>query len=249
MVKKTTKKRIAIDKANTAVFVAVSLSVFIVIFSIVAGKALMDQRAYQAKVINQKKTALKQTKKNLQEVEKLNKSYEAFASETTNILGGNPKGNGPKDGENPRIILDAMPSKYDFPALATSVEKMLKDSGYKLDSLSATDDEVKQASNQSSVTPKVVEIPFTVTVSTTGSATKPLFQLFERSIRPMQIKKITITGGGQELKVTIDAKTFYQPEKKFDATQQVVKRSENSKSKSKLNSSSTAKKTQGTTSK
>lgn len=220
-------KRLAIDKANASVILAVSAAVFFVIFSIVAGKALMDQRAYQSKVIGQKKTALKQLKKNLQEADKLNSSYKEFAGASTNILGGNPRGNGPKDGENPRIVLDALPSKYDFPALTTSIEKILKDNNYSIQALSGSDDEVGQAQKQTSVDPKPIEIPFTVAVSTSSSAAKPLLQLFEKSIRPIQVKKLNITGGnGNELKITVDAKTFYQPEKKFDVKTETVKRSD-----------------------
>ncbi len=217
-------KRLEIDKAQATILLAVSLAVFVVIFSLVAGKALMEQRSYQAKVIGKKKIALKQTNKNLEEVQKLDSSYQAFAGETTNVLGGNPKGNGPRDGENPRIILDALPSKYDFPALATSLEKLLKDNQFSLETITGVDDEVAQASNQSSVSPSPVEMPFSVTVNTSGSATKSLMQLFERSIRPMQVQKIVINGGGSSLKVTVDAKTFYQPEKKFDVKTETVKR-------------------------
>lgn len=243
MARKLSSKRIAIDKANATVVIAISVAVFVVVFSLLAGKALMDQRSYQSKVIGQKKTALKQLKKNVQEVDKLSSSYQAFAQETTNILGGNPKGNGPKDGENPRIVLDALPSKYDFPALATSLDKLLRDNNYSIDSISGNDDEISQSSNQSSTDPNFVEIPFGINVSTSGTGTKSLLQLFERSIRPIQIQKLTLTGAsGQELKIGIEAKTFYQPEKKFDIKVQAVKRSDNkAKSTSKTSQGSTKK--------
>lgn len=55
-------KRIAIDRANTAVLIAVGLTTFIAVFSIIAGKALLAQRSYQSKVIDKKETALKQLK-------------------------------------------------------------------------------------------------------------------------------------------------------------------------------------------
>lgn len=237
-----TTKRLAIDKANASVILAISLAIFVVIFTFVAGKAMLDQRSYQSKVIGKKKVALKQLKKNVQEVEKLNKSYQAFASETTNILGGNPKGTAGKDGSNPRIVLDALPSKYDFPALTTSLEKLLKDNQYAIDSISGTDDEVAQGKQTSSVSPTPVAIPFTLTVSTSASAAKPLLQLFERSIRPIQVKKLVIAGSNnQQLKVTVDAKTYYQPEKKFDVKVETIKRNGELKSTTKKSTGSTKK--------
>lgn len=72
-------KQLAIDKDNSAIVLAVGLAAFVIVFSLVASNALLKQRSYQAKVIGQKKTALKQLKQNASEVEKLKTSYQAFA--------------------------------------------------------------------------------------------------------------------------------------------------------------------------
>jgi len=216
-------KRIAINKANTSIVLMVGAAAFIVVFSMVASKALLDQRAYQAKVITTKKKAKDQLKVNIAEVKTLETSYKEFAEAPENVLGGNPIGGANRDGPNPRIVLDALPSKYDFPALATSVEKLLKDNNYKIESLTGTDDEIAQTSNQSSDSPQAIEMPFSVSIETTQAATKPLLQLFERSIRPIQIDSITIKGGTDRLKVTLEGKTYFQPKKTFNVKNEVVK--------------------------
>lgn len=215
-------KRLAIDKANVTLMIVLSIAAFISVFCLVASKSLLDQRSYQSEVISKKKDALDQVDKNLDAVNKLNNSYTDFTSPETNIIGGVSKGIGPRDGENPQLVIDALPSKYDFPALATSIENLLTANQYKLTSITGTDDEVAQSANEASGSPQAVDMPFSVDVTTTEAAAPDLLRLFERSIRPMQIKKLSVSGKPDELKITITAKTFYQPEKKLNVKTEAV---------------------------
>lgn len=223
---KFSAKRLAIDKANANVVLAVGIAAFIVVFSLVASKALLDQRAYQAKVISKKKIALKQLKENKQEVSKLETAYKAFDESSPNALEGNPDGSGDRDGKNSRLVLDALPSKYNFPGLTTNVEKLLKDNGFVIDAISGSDDEISQAANQTSVTPKPVDMPFSVTVKTAPNTAKSFLQLFDRSIRPMKFQKLEFKvdeSNKNLIKITVSAKTYFQPQKNFDVKSEVVK--------------------------
>lgn len=217
-------KRIAIDKAHATLLISVSIAVFISIFSLVAAKSLISQGRYQAKVIHKQEQARDQMKKNVTEAKKLNSAYQEFENSPENILGGNPKGNGDKDGENARIVLDALPSKYDFPALATSIEKMLKDNSISMTALTGTDDEVAQASNASSNKPQPVEIPYTVEATVAPQAGKDFIRLFESSIRPMQVKKVVVSGDNNQLKTSLTVKTYFQPELNLSVRKEPVKR-------------------------
>ncbi len=213
-------KQLAINKDNTAIVIAVGLAAFIVVFSLVASNALLKQRSYQSKVIGKKKIALRQLKTNAAEVDKLKISYQAFADAQQNVLGGSATGNGDKDGANPRLVLDALPSKYDFPALTTSLEKVFKP--YKIESITGTDDEVAQAAASLSATPQPVEVPFAITLNGSTQSSKDILRLFERSIRPFQIQKMTITGASNQLKINVEGKTYFQPQKKFDVRMEKV---------------------------
>lgn len=222
MAKQLSLKQLAIDKDNTTIVIAVGLASILIIFSIVASNSLIKQQSYQAEVIDKKKKARDQLEKNVEEVNKLKTAYQTFADSQTNVLGGNAKGTGDKDGENPRIVLDALPSKYDFPALTTSLNKMLKD--YNVEAITGTDDELAQGGAAASGAPQPVDIPYTVLVNGTAGSIKPILQTFERSIRPMQVKKLTITGDPGSLKITVDAKTYFQPPMKFDIKTETVKK-------------------------
>ena len=118
-------KRALISKASSTMVVATAVAAFIFIFSAVASKALFSQAAYQNKVIAKKKQALATLKADISAVDNLNNSYKTFIGTPTNVLGGNPTGTGDQDGDNAKIVLDALPSKYDFPALTTSLEKLI----------------------------------------------------------------------------------------------------------------------------
>lgn len=214
-------KQLAIDKDNTSIAIAVGLAAFVVVFSLFASQALWQQRGYQAKVINKKKTALRELKRSAGEVDKLKASYVAFADAKENVLGGSATGTGDKDGDNPRLVLDALPSKYDFPAVATSLEKVFKD--YKIDSIEGTDDEVTQSAVEASGNPQLVEIPFVITLSGSASATKNILSTYERSIRPFQIQKVSLKSEKDEVKTTVNAKTYFQAPKKFDVKREIMR--------------------------
>lgn len=215
-------KRIAIDKANATLVVVVAVAAFVTVFSLVTIKVLLDQRAYQARVIEKKELARDTLQENIAAIDTLNASYQEFASSEVNVLGGDPNGKGDRDGENPRIVLDALPSKYDFPALATSIEKLVKGNGFQLTDITGTDEEIAQAGNEASASPTPVEIPFTAEAKTSQSGAKRLVQLFERSIRPIQIQKLEINGQEGQLEIAITAKTFYQPAKSLSVRNEVV---------------------------
>lgn len=216
-------KRLLIDKANSTMVMVMAIASFVTVFGLIASKALMSQRAYLSRVTSEKEKAVKQLKTNISAVSDLQNSYKAFVSTSENVLGGNPKGSGDKDGDNAKIVLDALPSKYDFPALATSLEKLLTTQTYKIDSITGTDDEINQQANASSPSPKPVDMPFQVTVSGTYSALQGLVTTLEKSIRPIQIQFIDFSGSDSSMQLSINAKTFYQPEKALSITTKVVK--------------------------
>lgn len=221
MARRISLKRIAINRAQLTIVIAAGVAAFILAFCMVGAKNMLDQRSYQSRVIGKKKVALSTLKKNQTEYDNLNNSYKEFDETKSNILGGSADGKGDKDGSNTRIVLDALPSKYDFPALTTSLEKIFKENGFPLKEITGSDDEVAQSEN--SAAPSPVEIPFAVRIEITGQTGTSALRLLERSIRPVQVKKLTLkVEQGTNPELTIEANTYYQPEKKFEVqTEQV----------------------------
>ncbi len=218
----TSIKRIQIDKTNRFMVGSIAIASFITVFCLMASRALISQQSYQSRVIKQKGVAVKQLQSNITATKSLVTAYSNFVSQSDNVLGGNPSGTGSNDGDNAKIILDALPSKYDFPALATSLQGLLSGQGAKINGITGTDDELKQL-NSSSPNPQPVEIPFQVTVAGPPSTIQNVIAAMQRSIRPIQIQTITFTADQTNLQATISAKTFYQPEKSLTITTKEIK--------------------------
>lgn len=216
-------KRNLIDKANTTIVAATAGACFIVVFSIVASSTLIGQLSYQQRVIGADKTALRQLKEDITAADTLGQSYQAFTSTSQNAIGGDPNGTGPQDGNNAKIVLDALPSKYDFPALASSLEKILTTQSVTIQSIGGTDDALNAANQGSSSSPQPQAMPFELTVSGNYDSMQKVVVAFEHSIRPIQIQTITLNGSADKLTMNITAQTFFQPAKNLNIRTEVVK--------------------------
>lgn len=216
-------KRLQISKANATMIGIIAGAVFVTVFSLVSARALWTQRGYQARVISKKEKARDQLDANLEAVGKLAASYQVFVGAPDNVIGGNPSGSGEKDGDNAKLILDALPSKYDFPALTTSLEKILTEKKFKIGSITGTDDELAQSTAAASDKPTPQPMPFSINVTGSYSSIQDLIGTFEKSIRPFTMQKLTFSGNNNTMQLNATANTYFQPEKTLKIKQEVVK--------------------------
>ena len=223
-------KQVMIDKSNSTMVTVAAIAAFVTVFSLVAVKSLVSQMLYQNKVIDAKKTTLSQLKDNLKARDTLVQSYKNFVGNDTNVIGGSSIGSGGNNGDNAQIITDALPYTYDFPALATTLEKMITTDGLKINAITGTDDQVQQQTNQSSPNPQAVAIPFTIQVSGSYENLQKLITDLQRSIRPFVVTKISLSSGGSaadgraaDMSLDISAQTYYQPAKNLQITKEVIK--------------------------
>lgn len=214
-------KRIQISRANAQMVAIVAVAAFITTFSLIASHALIGKRAYQNRVIEEKEKAVSQLEENLRAIERLVVSYEEFMNRPQNIIGGNPAGTGSRDGDNAKIILDALPSKYDFPAVTSSIEKLVQKERLRLESITGMDDEVAQRSTVSPH-PEPIEIPFEFTVVGNYSSMQNLLRDLELSIRPFQVVRLVLKGSDTETTMTLTAKTYYLPAKSLGITKRLL---------------------------
>ncbi len=217
-------KRLAISKANAQTVGVVAAAAFISVFCLVASKTVWSQNQYQAKVIAAKDKVNKQLTDDVSAYSKLASSYQTFDLRTKNIIGGSSSGSGDNDGRNAKIILDALPPSYDFPALASTLEKILTDNNYQISDITGVDDQLNQQTNLASPTPKPIEMPFSFTVAhATYDSTQQLIRGLQHSIRPIQIDALNLSGSTDDMTVTVKAHTYYQPTTSLTITKQVVK--------------------------
>lgn len=215
------QKRTQVDRTNTRMVITVGIAAFVVVFSLVASHALWQRMTHQGQVISQKEIARDQLETNIETVDELQLAYKAFTETSDNVIGGNPAGGGDRDGDNAKIVLDALPSKYDFPGLTTSLEKVIKANGTNINSISGTDDEVAQTDGKASDGP--VEVPFELSAAGNYQSTQDLLSLLQRSIRPIQVRTVDVSGTNNALVMNLTAVTYYQPERTLQVQTKVVK--------------------------
>jgi len=216
-------KQNLINKANTTIVAVTATACFVVVFGIVSSVQLVGQLSYQNRVISTKKVALKTLKEDIVATKDLTTSYQAYINTSQNAIGGDPNGQGPQDGNNAKIIIDALPSSYDFPALGTSLENILTNQGQQIQSISGIDDAINQANSQTSSNPTPQPMPFELAVKGNYDGMRNVLAAMERSIRPIKVQSITMTSSQNELTMTVVAQTYFQPQKSLNITTEVVK--------------------------
>lgn len=217
-------KHLAIDKANTQMVIVLAVAICLTVFCLVGAHSLWGEEQYQSRVIARQQKSDQQLKANIKAVNQLVSSYQQFVSKPVNIIGGSSTGSGQNDGDNAKIVLDALPSQYDFPGLTSSLAKIFSEQNLAVSSISGTDDELAQSSNTGSPNPQPVSIPFGFTITGASySSLQNLISTLQNSIRPIQFDNLTLSGAANDMSMTVSAHTYYQPEKTLSITSEVVK--------------------------
>ncbi len=201
-------KRTLIGKANSAIFIAAIIGAVSLSMAGVLGKILWERHSFQVRVINEKKKARDTLKSNLAELDQLKTSLVAL-DQTAN---------------NSQVILDALPSKYNFPAVASSVELLAQRSGQDMTNFKFSGADQGDKPEKESDNPKPVEIPFTVSLKGSTPKAVEFLKDLERSIRPFDINELTMKGAdGGAVEVSLKAVTFYQPSKNLETRTKEIK--------------------------
>jgi hypothetical protein len=221
--KKTSIKHVQIDKSQSTILAVIALAVAFCVFGLFATKTLVSKGLYQRRALHAERNVASTLKNNYSAAQTLVTQYKVFAQQDPNVLGGSLNGSGPNDGDNPRITLDALPSKYDIPALGSSIEKILEGRSITINSLNITDDPSSN-SDQPEAQPQNKTIPFSFEGTTNYKSGQQLLQDFERSIRPFDLNSLEIDGTDNAMKLTVNMNTYFEPARSLDLTAtQVVK--------------------------
>lgn len=195
----------SINKEITDVLTVLALPIFVIALSTVAIRYFMSLRSYNSKVITVSEQARDTATTNLDAVESLKKSLSDLES---GDFGS-------------REVLDALPSKYDYLAMATSIEKIVLQNGLTMNSFSSTDESDSVEQEAANPTPEIMEF----SLGATGSydEIQNLIDSFEKSIRPIQINSIKLSGeGASSMTVSINAFTYFQLSESLDITTKTI---------------------------
>ena len=229
-------KQLKTDKANTTIIIILSICSFIFVFSVIASKTLISQYSYQSRVTKAQQNTLSILNTDKSSAQQLITSFNTFNALNPNIIGGSSsliQTN--QDGTNSKIILDALPSSYDFPATITSFENLLNVPNLSVSNLSGSDTAATAAApaaaspSTSTATVPVtaptgtVAVPITFTVTGSYSTNISALQNLENSIRPVGIDGIDFTGSDSASNMVVTAHTYYLPSTGFTTSEETIK--------------------------
>ncbi|MGA3150689.1 MAG: hypothetical protein ABSD10_03725 [Candidatus Saccharimonadales bacterium] len=215
-----------INKAQSAMLATVTIASVVIIFCLMSAKALLSQAAYQRNVINANHVAVKQLQTNVSAAKQLVNQYNSVfeGSSTTNVIGGKNDTSAnavPPNGDNGRIVLDALPSNYDFPALLSSVSKILSNDGVANSSVGGTDQSAT-IDNNPTANPQPIQIQLTVAGTSSYSGVQSFIKDLERSIRPFDVTALQLSGPQGQLTFTLTVNSYFQPAKSLSLTTKVI---------------------------
>ena len=215
-------KRLQISKAQSSMMVIATVSAVITVFCLASSRALLAEAKFQSHVITARKAAAKQMQANVQIAQNLSNQYNQVfeGSSPLNIIGGANDSSPnavPPNGDNGRIVLDALPTTYDFPALLTSLSNLMSKDNVGTPSIGGTDTS-STANNQPSSNPQPTEIDFTIGGNTTYQGAQTLVKDLERSVRPFKVTKLSLSGSESNLSLSLSVATYYQPAKTLNLT-------------------------------
>ena len=220
-------KHVQIDRTQSTMLAIIIAASVVTIFCLMSAKALLSQAAYQRRVTNANHAAVKQLQANVTAAKELVTQYNQVFEGTnpSNIIGGkNDKSANavPPNGDNARIVLDALPSKYDFPALLTSVTKLLVNNGISTAQVTGTD-ESASINNDASANPKPVQMQLIISGTGSYQSVQNFIKDLERSIRPFDVVSLQISGPQDNLSFSLTVNTYYQPAKTLNIVTKEIK--------------------------
>lgn len=212
------KKRQQIEVAGKVMFVWVAIAAVALSFCVATGQYLFTKWEHNNKILGAKYTAANILNSNLTNAKTLKQNVDALlanqdlASVKTNASYTTLKS-----------VLDALPTSFDSAALATSLQQaIISKSGVAIESITVPPDPVDTG------TPVVAaslpaEMKFSFVVSGSYDKIRTLVTDLERTIRPMKITSLTLTGSDANLRVSFEVVTYYQSSKTVDLQKEAVK--------------------------
>jgi hypothetical protein len=195
---------IKLNKEKSAVVRNLSIATFLLVFGLFASKKLLSLYVYQGRVITTQKTSIANIINDQKVASNVVSAYKTFVNQQINVIGGTSTGTSSTSGNNSKIILDALPQTYDFPAIISSVQVLLNSPGIIVNSLTGTDSSTIVAQSA-----QPVSVPISFSVSGSYSSIQNLLSVLNKSITPIDILSVTLSGTDSYLTASVSAQTYY----------------------------------------
>ncbi|HEX4662001.1 MAG TPA: type 4a pilus biogenesis protein PilO [Candidatus Saccharimonadales bacterium] len=213
------KKRQQIELAGKAVFIWVAIAAVAVSLAVVALQFLYQQWTFNNSVLSAKYKASTTLHANVDAADKLKQNVNQLVG-NSDLASIRAQGSD----SNLQVVLDALPSRADVTALATSVQQVIAPhSGVSLESITVPTEAQDSSVTSTDTTVGPVEQKFTVVVTGSYDKIHGFTQDLEKTIRPMKVVGMTLSGSDNSLRASIDVITYYQVSKSVNITKKVIR--------------------------
>lgn len=210
------KKRQQIEVAGRVMFVWVAIAATALSFCAATGQYLFARWQHNNKVLSAKQTAADTLANNITSAQELIKEVDALVADDSLLaVKTNPADPATKS------VLDALPTTFDPAALATSLQQVvLSRSSVSIENISVPQELDVVSGEPLESVPQ--EMPFSFIVSGNYDNIKQALIDLERTIRPMKITNVNLTGSDNNLRATVEAITYYQPAKQVTVDREAI---------------------------
>jgi Tfp pilus assembly protein PilO len=213
------KKRQQIESASRTMFIWVAVASVAISICLVTAQFMFQRLTFNQRVINAKIKASDTLSDNIE-------NAKILKEEVDSLVGNQDLASVKTNPEDPNVksVLDALPSKADSTALATSLQQaILGRSGVVVEGITVPTTEVEGEEAPAVSDAQPVEQPFSITVSGSYDKIRTMVLDLERTIRPMKIVAINMTGSDADMRVTIEGITYYQPAKTTSIKEEAIR--------------------------
>ena len=217
------RKRQQIDASKKTMFIFVASAAFVVGVAAVVGMMLIQQILFHGKILGEQQRTEATLNHNLATIQQLKDNVRA--------LEANSALNSVKHSEESsalQVVLDALPDVANGDSLGASLHKRFADSidGLTLENL--TVEPVNQDITQPDASDPAIQdgsvLYFTMEVRGTADKLKALLGKLEKSIRPIDVEKISIEAGEDgQMSMTLRGAAHYELSQKVELDTKVVR--------------------------
>lgn len=209
------KKRQQIEVAGRVMFIWIAIAAVAVSFCVATGQYLFGRWTHNNKIIVAKNKASDTLSKNIVNSKELKQNVDALVA---NQPLASVKTN--ENDQNTKSVLDALPSAFDSAALGTSLQQaILSRSGVAIENITVPQDGPETQAQAS--TPQ--EMQFSFVISGSYQQIQNAILDIERTIRPIKILTMNLTGSDVNLRASIEAVTYYQSAKNVNVGEEVIR--------------------------
>lgn len=198
-----------IRQLKKTVFIAISASAVVISISIVVFVFLAELWGYNSRVQSAQSEALDTLEQNQEIYQDLEQGF----SELESAEGTNQD---PDD----TIVLNALPGIYDFPALASSIQKLADSSDVELTGFAGSDEEATAPEPSYSTEP--YEMFFGIEVTGSYEDIQVFVDTLDQSIRPFKVYNMELRGADDALRVDLSLSTHFQPRQNLDYPERTI---------------------------